>query len=135
MTPADPNPSPTPAPQRRWERIWSAGQFVVALVVTLGVLGYLLRTPASKPDSTDERTTATVEPVQVLGPGRIRVDPASPINGKLQTAEVRLVPITTPILTVTGTVATDDTPSHNKSPAPVPIQMRSRESTISALIV
>ncbi len=93
-----------PAPRSRLAAIGSAGQFVVALAVTVGVLVYLLSTPASKPEEPPDERGAADEPVRVTAPYLLRVEPNTPLAAKLRTAEVRPVRIAAPTLTVTGTV-------------------------------
>ena len=92
-----------PAPRSRLAAIGSAGQFVVALAVTVGVLVYLLSTPASKPEEPPDERGAADEPVRVTAP-YLRVEPNTPLAAKLRTAEVRPTRIAAPTLTVTGTV-------------------------------
>jgi hypothetical protein len=114
MTPTpDSSPSPPLEHQSLGQRIWSAGQFVVALVLTLGALAYLLLVPASKPvePPADDRAA---DPVQVAGPNLLRVDPASPLAAKLQVAAVRPTRVTAPVLAVTGTVAASLRPGKGK---------------------
>ena len=94
---------PNPAPRSWLATIWSAGQLVVALAITVGVLVYLLQTPASKPEEPPDDRAAD-EPVRVTAPYLLRVEPNTPLAAKLLTAEVRPVRITAPTLTVTGTV-------------------------------
>ncbi|HEY3787567.1 MAG TPA: efflux RND transporter periplasmic adaptor subunit [Urbifossiella sp.] len=112
MTPAINTPSVASVALPRWKRIASAGQLIVALVATLAFLGYLLRSPAASTEPTEQRTAAPPEPVSLLGEGRIRIDPTSPLNAKFQVAEVVPVRITAPILRVTGTVVASLRPGH-----------------------
>jgi membrane fusion protein, heavy metal efflux system len=78
---------------------------VIALALTLGALAYLLVTPASKSDpSADERAAPPDEPVRLVGPYLVRVEPGSPLAGKLQIADLHPTRITAPVLSVTGTV-------------------------------
>jgi hypothetical protein len=100
-------PQPTSPRRSFWSRAWSVGQFVVALAATLGVLGYLLVMPASRPDvPSDDRQAAADEAVRLAGPGLIRVAPDTPLGRKLTEGATQVTStwITAPVLTVTGTV-------------------------------
>lgn len=108
-SPVSPRPVPSiphgPVPRSSLARLRDAGQFVLALAFTLGVLAYLLLVPASRPEPAGERPSPAVEPVALAGPGLLRVDPGSALADKLQIAELRATRINTPLLTVTGSVA------------------------------
>lgn len=128
MTPPTPAPStpPPPPPVATAGRpaapgwfslaaLWSVGQFVVALGATIGALVYLIVHPGSQPEPAEERPAPAEEPVRVVGPGLIGVNPASPLVGKLTVAEVRLTKVTAPVLTVTGTVVASLRPGNGKA--------------------
>jgi hypothetical protein len=109
-------PAGTAAPARRsWlATIWSAGQFLVALAVTVGVLVYLITAPEAKPELPDDKGAAD-DPVRVPAPYLVRVEPNTPLAAKLQTAEVRPIRLTTPVLTVTGTVVASLRPGNGSN--------------------
>ena len=121
LPPLPPTPPPTavtstgPVPRSRLAAIGSAGQFVVALAVTVGVLVYLLSTPASKPEEPPGDRGAADEPVRATAPYLVRVEPNTPLAAKLQTAEVRPTRIAAPTLTVTGTVVASLRPGNGSN--------------------
>src|SRR5205823_4513943 len=123
--PGTPGPPPPAPPARRsvWSRVWSGGQFVVALGLTLAALAYLLTHPGSKPEvATDGRQAAADEAVRLAGPGLIRVAPDTPLGRKLSegASAVRPTRITAPVLTVTGTVVASLRPGPANSAAVTP---------------
>ncbi|QJW99155.1 efflux RND transporter periplasmic adaptor subunit [Frigoriglobus tundricola] len=105
---------PTPAWRSRLAALWSVGQFVVALVITVAVLVHLLSEPPAKTSEAQEDRGGP-EPVRVVGPFLVRVEPNTPLAAKLQTADVRPTRVTTPSLTVTGTVVASLRPGNGKS--------------------
>ena len=135
LPPLPPTPPPAavtstgPVPRSRLAAIASAGQFVVALAVTVGVLVYLLSTPASKPEEPPDDRGAADEPARATAPYLVRVEPNTPLAAKLQTAEVRPTRITAPGLTVTGTVVASLRPGHgtNGGAAPPPAGHKSSD--------
>ncbi|ADV60935.1 efflux transporter, RND family, MFP subunit [Isosphaera pallida ATCC 43644] len=81
-------------------------QFLAALSVTLGVLGFLLVSSSTTPPSeTVEEPRPVSELVQVIGPGQIRVEPDGPFASKIEVVSVTRETRADPILTVTGRVA------------------------------
>jgi cobalt-zinc-cadmium efflux system membrane fusion protein len=125
-TPASPPPKstppalpPTPASPPAAEpnlaaRGWAAGQFLVALTLTVGFLVYLLFNPFEPPIEPVERVKPPAEVVSIIGPGLIRVVPGSPFDEKIQVVEVRTVPLTEPMLTVSGRVVASLRPTPGK---------------------
>jgi RND family efflux transporter MFP subunit len=112
-----PRPMETPAGQKppsRWRKMWSAAQLILALVITLGVLAYLVLTPVTPPSADEDRRQPQAEVVQPAGPGLIRILPGTPLEKKLQIVKVETSRITSPILSVTGTVAASLRPGHGK---------------------
>lgn len=112
---------PTPAlpavpPQTVWQRVWSVGQFVVALAATAGFLTYLLTDPFDPPPPPVERVAPPPEVVRVVGPGLIHVEPGSPFDQKVQVVAVRKQVLDEPVLTVTGRVAASLRPGKDGSP-------------------
>lgn len=107
--PADPTVGPS-----LWQRVWSVGQFIVALTLTVCFLIYLLHNPFEPPVEPVERVKAPAEVVSIIGPGLIRVVPGSPFDEKIQVVEVRKAPLTEAILTVTGRVVASLRPGHGK---------------------
>jgi hypothetical protein len=80
-------------------------QLIVSLAVAGFVLAYLLsgRQNGSGPEE-GQRSIRPEEAVQVAGPRSIRVRPGTALDSELQTATVRAVSLTSPVLPVTGTV-------------------------------
>ena len=113
-TPAIPTPSPAIRPRTRWQQVWSAAQFVVALGATTAVLVYLLVVPATASRS----EPATVKPAEaavgVSGPGVVRLKPGSPFDARVRYATVRKDTITAPVMTVTGRVVASLRPGNGK---------------------
>lgn len=110
--PSAPDPPPPAAPtsrkaawRSRFAAFWSVGQFLIALALTLAALAYLLLTPASKSDSSaNERSITPAEPVRLVGPYLIRIEPGTPLASKLHVTDVPPTRIAAPVLSVTGTV-------------------------------
>ncbi|MCS7046074.1 MAG: efflux RND transporter periplasmic adaptor subunit [Gemmataceae bacterium] len=100
-------------PVRRWGKVWSAVQLIVALVVTLGVLVYLVVTPLVPPTA-EERRQPPPEVVRPAGPGQIQIETGTPLEKKLQIVRVETMRINTPALFVTGIVAASLRPSSGK---------------------
>ncbi len=98
-----------------WSRLWTWIQFAACLLLTAGVLGYLLWTPHTSADSPlDSRRSPAEETVRLAGPKRIHVKPGSPLAQKLEGAVVQPVSITAPMLTVTGTILASLRPGNGK---------------------
>ena len=110
------SPPATPLPRSRWARVWSASQFVVALAITLVFLAYLL-IPDYVPHNAEPtaRLPAANEIVQVVGPGRLRIQAGSPLDRKLDVVTARLETITEPLLTITGRVVASMRPGTDKN--------------------
>lgn len=107
-------PPPAPTPRSAWQKVWAVTQFVVALAVTLGFLGYLLLPSAPPADKQEATPRSSPEVVEVAGPGLIRVQPGSPLDKKVQVAAVKKQTVTDPMLTVTGRVAASMRPGTGK---------------------
>jgi membrane fusion protein, heavy metal efflux system len=111
--PAD--PLSTAPPPSRLTRLWNAVQFFLCLVVTGGVLAYLLWTPAGGTHTAERgRSTPPAQPVRLAGPRCICIQSDCPLCRKLQVTTVRTSPITSPVLTVTGTVVASLRPGNGK---------------------
>jgi hypothetical protein len=99
----------------RLARIWSACQLVVSIALTCAVLAYLIYVPppapTSNPAAEDGRPKQVVRSV---GPQLIRIEPGSKLESKIQIATVRSAQITTPIMSVTGTVVASLRPGGQK---------------------
>ncbi|HLA85749.1 MAG TPA: efflux RND transporter periplasmic adaptor subunit [Thermoguttaceae bacterium] len=103
---------PTPS---RAVRLWTQVQFVVCLVTVGGILSYLLWTAdTGSPGSVGDRSTDHSRDVRLAGPRCICVRDDCPLCRKLQVTIVRPTPITTPLLTVTGTVVASLRPGNGK---------------------
>jgi hypothetical protein len=132
MSTATPTPPPVPARRFQWAALWSAGQFVIALVLTLGVLAYLVLTPPSRSDPAGDRPASSVEPVTSAGPGLLRVAPASPLSGKLQIVTLQPVRLSDPVLTVTGTVVASLHLGADREAAALPALMAASGGPVAA---
>jgi hypothetical protein len=101
-----PPSEPRAARTRGWRLWWARVQFLLSLALTGGVLTYLLWTPqhAHHPTTADQHSAAG-EAVRLAGPHRIHVDPECPLCRRLRMTTVEQSQITSPVLTVTGTVA------------------------------
>ena len=97
-----------------WRRLWSAGQFVVALGATVAFLAYLLLTPATPPGPPPDDKPAAAAVAEVVGPRLIRVTPGSPLDQKVQAATARRETLTDPLLIVSGRVAASLRPGNGK---------------------
>jgi RND family efflux transporter MFP subunit len=96
------------------EQILSMGQFLIALVATTLFLVYLLVNPLEPPTPPEERVTPPAEVVTIPAPGRIRVEPGSPFDQKVESVLARKAVISDPILYVTGRVAASLRPGKDK---------------------
>ena len=110
--PPVPAPAGSPAALVARSAIWSAGRLVVALAITVGMLGL----PAL--DARVQAGTAARRPGRATSrprdrPYLVRVEPNTPLAAKIQTAEVRPT-LSTPTLTVTGTVVASLRPGNGK---------------------
>lgn len=120
MTTPPPTESPPPhsdPPKHRpspWKRIWSAGQFVVALAVTVGFLVYLLFAPHAPPPMESADDARPGEVVEVIASRLIRVQPGSPFDQKVSVATVKKQTVSDPVMTVTGRVAASLRPGNGK---------------------
>lgn len=97
-------------PQRM--RLGALLQLVVSATATAAVLCYLLFVPANPP--VVDSPSRPAETVRIVGPGRIRVEPDSPILKKLQLVTVRNETISDPVMLITGRVAASLRPGHGK---------------------
>lgn len=104
---ASPHPSLLP-------RLWRGGQFVLALLITAGVLAFLLWGPERRPALEDNGPPAVTETVRVEVPLLIHLQSGTALADKLQIVTVRPTSITTPVLEVTGTVAASLRPVKGK---------------------
>lgn len=102
-------------PSARWAKAWSAIQMIVALTVTVSVIAYLLLKPAASTTTSDgERLPRQAEVVQPAGPDSIRIRRRTALEKKLQIVTVQSTQITSPILSVTGTVVASLRPGDGK---------------------
>jgi membrane fusion protein, heavy metal efflux system len=110
MTESSPNvPSASPAkstPAReRWAKAWSTAQFYLAIVLTGGFAAYLFLFPHGiGKHAEDPPRPRPVEIVQTIGPRTIQIQKGSGLEQKLELTKVQEARITSPLLSVTGTV-------------------------------
>lgn len=94
-----------PPPRRNWLHVMaSTGQLIAALLVTVAFLAYLLVAPAEKGAPPTDVAGAPAEPVKVVGPRSIWVQPDSPLAKRLGSQPLLTKRINDPTLVVTGTV-------------------------------
>ena len=90
---------PTPS---RWAAIGGTIQFLIAMGVTLAVLGYLMFAPA--PHRNEAQAVATPPAAEAVTPDVVRVKKGSSIDAKLEVVKIAPAVITSPLLSVPGTV-------------------------------
>jgi membrane fusion protein, heavy metal efflux system len=96
-------------------RVWSACQLIVSVALTCAVLAYLVFVPPAAPTPSSAKDDGKPKQVvRTVGPQLIRIEPGSKLESKLQIATVRLTQITTPVLSVTGTVVASLRPGLEK---------------------
>jgi hypothetical protein len=112
------SPSPKAASSsvglRLWDRLWSVGQFLLALGGTVAFLVYLLVSPFEPPVQPVERVAPPPEVVSLQDDGRIRVEPGSPFDQKVRVVVVRKAVISEPMFSVTGRVVASLRPANGK---------------------
>lgn len=79
-------------------------QFGLCLAVTVGVLVYLLWSPASQTSDSGDARVAAGTPIEVSSDGLIRIQPSSPLQQKLEVVSVKPDKLALPVLSVTGSV-------------------------------
>jgi len=115
-TPATPGEAVARAPMARrsfWSGIWSAGRLILAIALTCAVLIYLVFFAAA-PTTNSTKHTPPAEVVRAVGLQLIQIEHGSKLENKIQVVPVRSDQITTPVLTVSGTVAASLRPSDGK---------------------
>jgi multidrug efflux pump subunit AcrA (membrane-fusion protein) len=97
-------PSKQP-PSTMGERISLIIQLTLSFAVAGGVFLFLLWSGGRGGDDADKRPARPEEVVQIVGPRTLSIKSGTPLDGKLdKDAKVRLQKLTTPVLSVTGTV-------------------------------
>jgi membrane fusion protein, heavy metal efflux system len=92
--------------RERLGRVWSTAQFVIALALTGGFALYLFLFPHGIGKHVEEPPRPKpVEAAKPIGTRTIEIQKGSSLEKKLETATIHEAQITTPVLTVTGTVA------------------------------
>jgi membrane fusion protein, heavy metal efflux system len=108
--------SPAVSPPSHASKLHSRSQLIACLILTSGVLCYLLWTPDGGDSSAKSSSEQAInETVRLAGPKCISVDPGCPLCRKLHVAAVESVALTSPTLTVTGVVAASLRPGQGKS--------------------
>lgn len=98
--------SPPAQSRRPWAKIWAAAQFYVAVALTAGFAAYLFLFPHGLSRSAAEPPRPKpVEVVQAVGRRTIQIHKGSGLDEKLELTSVHEARISSPLLTVTGTVA------------------------------
>ncbi|MFO1094471.1 MAG: efflux RND transporter periplasmic adaptor subunit [Planctomycetaceae bacterium] len=106
--PAAGAPASTPTPQAEqhrslWNRMWSAAQLILSLVVTLGTLVYLVWMPGGG-HGEDTKRTPKIEVVETLDPAHLQIRPGTALDTKLDTLKVQTTSINSPLMMITGYV-------------------------------
>lgn len=92
--------------RERLAKLWSTAQFFIAVILTGSFATYLFLFPHGLSRHVEEPPRPKpVEVVQTVGPRTIQIQSGSGLEDKLEFATVHEARITTPLLTVTGTVA------------------------------
>ena len=107
------SPPSAPPPHSRWPRVWARVQFVLSLAIAAGVLAYLLGHRETGAEGDDQRA-AREESVRLAGTHGIHIEQDCPLCRKIEVSRVQSAKITTPVLTVTGTVAASLRPGSGK---------------------
>jgi len=108
---------PRPIWRERLARVWSTAQFLIAVVLTGGFAVYLFLFPHGIGGHVeDPPRPKAVEAAQAVGSRMIEIQKGSSLEKKLETTTIRQAQITTPVLTVTGTVAASLRPGGNGGP-------------------
>ena len=110
-----PSPQPSPTVRYRGSRLWQQIQFVTCLVLVGGVLVYLLWT--SERHSSNLPKAGVVDhsqDVQLDNHNRICIRDDCPLQHKIQVSTIHTTQISTPILTITGTVVGSLRPGNGK---------------------
>jgi cobalt-zinc-cadmium efflux system membrane fusion protein len=105
-------PSHLPDSDTTWlGRLWSVGQFVLALLLTVAFLVYLLVSPVV-PESTSEQESVKrpQEVIELTGPLTLRLVAGTLLEKRLERFTVRSTILQTPLLNVTGTVVASRRP-------------------------
>ena len=126
--PANKNPPAKPAPPRGWvSRLFSAMQFPLAILITIGVLAYLLWPASRTPEETTPAATE-VEIVKLIGQHRLAITAGTPLEKKLAVDLVEPQETTKAAkLKVTGAVVARLPPLPPSAPAVLP-SSRAREA-------
>jgi cobalt-zinc-cadmium efflux system membrane fusion protein len=119
MTPAHPLPSPSSAvpssgTNSRLASLRSSIQFLLALAVTLGVLGWLLFAPTTPEGPPAPRRATLQDSVQVVGPRLISIAAETPLEKKLQSVVAAKTSLNEPLFTVAGRVVASLRPGDGK---------------------
>ena len=119
ITPAEQKPVVKPAPSRALlSRLSSKVQFPLAILITVGVLAYLLW-PEGQPADEAASTAPEAETVKLVGQHCLAIEPGTPLEKKLAVAVVEQQVTEAPILNkVIGAVVARMPPP--SPPAPLP---------------
>jgi cobalt-zinc-cadmium efflux system membrane fusion protein len=117
VKPTLPAARPRSAWRERLARVWSTAEFLIAVALTGGFAVYLFLFPHGIGGYVeDPPRPKAVEAAQAVGLRMIEIQKGCSLEKKLETATIRQAQITTPVLTVTGTVAASLRPGSNAGP-------------------
>ena len=98
-------------------RLLAAGQFVLAILITVAVLAYLLW-PAQPGSEEATQPAPESQIVKLVGPHRLAITPGTPLEKKLVVAEVVQQETQSPRLKVTGSIVARLPPGKERVPPP-----------------
>jgi hypothetical protein len=114
MTP--PSAPPATVKPSAKSRFFSALQLPIALAVAIAAVAYLLWPEGHKEDESNPGPVET-EVVKLVGQHRLTISPGTPLEKKLEVAEVRTQKTSAPLLKVTGSVVARLAPAPSQGDA------------------
>src|SRR5436190_19781486 len=92
-------------------RLRSSAQFLIALAVTLGAMGWLLFAPTAPEPAPPPKRMTLQDSVQVVGPRTIAIATETPLEKKLQSVTAFKTSLNEPPFTVAGRVGASLAPA------------------------
>lgn len=89
-------------PRSTWAHLGLVVQVVLAIALAGGAVAFFLHSGSSPSADDDKRPSRPEEVVTIAGPRTLHVRPGTPLEKKLEVAEVKREWITAPVLPVTG---------------------------------